>query len=124
MALPPDLTIPLPVPVTYSLVTQRALSSLRTDSSRSLENPATLNVSHEVQKDGKVSSVVYLDDIATLVATDTKPIVDDIRVQFKVQYNPSNGRTDTEAVLNNLLSQLTTFLGVADNWNRFLNKES
>lgn len=109
---------------TYSLTTQRASSSVRSDASQPLESPVMLNVGHEVGKLGRVSTVVYLDSMETLTGEDGIPKDDTVRAQFKIQYDPTLGRVGLETEIERLRDQLIAFLGDATNWTKLLNKES
>lgn len=120
----PDIT--LDTDKVYSLVSEKLNSSLRSDSARAVEFPRFMTISHETSKTGKVSSVVIFDSEEVIPCNDScaiAPMTDQIRAQFKIQYNPKSGRTDIEAELNALWSQLFEFLSDTDNWNRLLNRE-
>jgi hypothetical protein len=120
----PDITIGTNV---YSLTSQRTNSSLRSDPSTGLDNPNLMTISHEVAKNGKVSSVVILDSEVVVPCTDTctiTPASDTIRLQLKVQYNPLIGRTDTATEIERLRVLLVTFASNATSFAKFLNKES
>lgn len=117
----PDITIGTNV---YSLVQQRTNSSLRSDPSTGILNPLLLTISHEQAKNGKVSSVVILDSEVTVDSTTALPVSDNIRLQFKVQYNPNSGRTDTAVELERLRALLVTFIDNPANIAKLLNKET
>jgi len=112
---------------TYSLITQRANSSVRSDASTGLDNPNTLTISHEESKTGRVSSVVILDSEAVVPCQDactTAPSVDNIRLMMKIQYNPLNGRTDTATEIERLRVLLSTFVNDSASFAKIINKES
>jgi hypothetical protein len=108
---------------TFSLVTERPTSSLRADATAALDNPSLCNISHETAKNGKVSSVIYFDD--DKISTDANGIVTSslVRTQFKVAYNPNEGRTDIETVIARQIVLLQAFLNGAGNVDKFVNKE-
>jgi hypothetical protein len=122
---PSDITIASTVPTTYSIVTERASSSLYSDPSQPLAEPKVLTISHETDKSGRVSSVVYIDDIASLVNTTVgaPAVVDTVKCQFKLMYNPTLGRATLEADLAQLREELTVFVSDSTNWTKLLNKE-
>jgi len=110
---------------TYDLQSQRTLSSTRGDASRAVGEPRSLTISHENAKNGRRSSVIIFDDTKIVsVAGASVPVVDNVRVLLKVQFAPSGGRTTTAADINELLTQLTTFLGTPANITKLLNQES
>lgn len=107
---------------TYSLRAQRTASSVRGDATRAVSAPRLLTISHETANNGKVSSVMMIDDTA-VVTNGTTVANDTIRAMIKIQYNPLVGRTDTTAVINSLIDELKLLL-VAGNITKLLNKES
>lgn len=110
---------------TYSLQSQRTLSSVRSDATRSVSEPRLLTISHENAKNGRRSSVIIIDDNKVVsIAGANVPVSDNVRVLLKVQFAPSGGRTTTTADINELLTQLTTFLGTPANVTKLLNQES
>lgn len=117
----PDITIGTN---TYSLIQQRTSGSLRSDPANGILNPLLMTISHEEAKNGKVSSVVIFDSGVTVDSTTALPVSDNIRLQFKMQYNPASGRTDTAAELERLRKLLVTFINTPANISKLLNKES
>lgn len=117
----PDLSTTVPV-ATFSLVSQRATSSLRADPAMPLEEPRTLTISHETQKNGRVASVIYIDDLQTVTSSSVLPTLSSVRLQLKLQYNPTEGRTDLDTVIPEIYAQLKEILTTA-NLTKFLNKE-
>lgn len=117
----PDITIGTNI---YSLTQQRTSGSLRSDPSKGILNPLLMTISHEEAKNGKISSVVILDSEVTVDSTTALPVSDNIRVLFKIQYNPTSGRTGTAAELERLRALLVTFINTPANINKLLNKES
>lgn len=120
----PDITIGTDI---FSLITQRASSSVRQDGAKDLTNPCTLSISHETAKNGKISSVVILDSEEVIPCNDacsTVPLSDNIRLQMKLQYNPSSGRLLIDTEIARLQVQMLAFISDATNWSKLLNKES
>lgn len=113
---------------TFSLVSQRTMSSLRSDPSRDVTTPRLLTIAHEVGKDGKISSVVYLDSNAVSTCTSTcstdQAKYDTIRAQFKLVRNPLSGRTDLATEPEILRTMLIDLINDAALWAKFLNQES
>lgn len=107
----------------YDLVSQNPYRSMRSDSSKPVNEPTTLTISHEVAKNGRRSSVVILDDNA-VINSGTMITKDSIKAQFKIQFNPYSGRADIEAKINELIVELTDFVSVPANIDKFLNLES
>lgn len=108
---------------TFSLISERPTSSLRADGTATLDNPSFSTISHETAKSGKVSSVIYFDDEKVLTAPDGAVESSLVRSQFKISYDPTQGRTDIEAVVAAQIALLVAFLGDAGNVTKFLNKE-
>ena len=108
----------------YSLITQRATSSLRSDASRALDLPVSLTVAHETASSGRISSAAYLDSDEVVEDANGVPSTDTVRVMLKLQYNPLSGRTTTETELLRLRDQVIAFISDATNWDKMLNKES
>lgn len=115
----PDLVVGT---TTYSLRAQRMASSVRGDSTQPVSEPRLLTISHETAKNGKVSSVLMIDDTA-VVSSGTTASSDTIRALLKIQYNPLSGRTGIEAVINSAIDDLKALLTPA-NITKLLNKES
>lgn len=112
---------------TFALQTQRTNSSVRGDAAKDLDNPSTLTVAHETAKSGRVSSVIIVDSAAVVdcdASCNLTPTTDNIRVQFKVQYNPLSGRTDTGAEILAVKAVLEEFLSTPDLFDRFMNRET
>lgn len=107
----------------YDLVSQSPYRSMRSDATQPVNAPATLTISHEVAKNGRRSSVVILDDNA-VINSGTLITKDSIKAQFKIQFNPYSGRADIESTIGNLITQLSAFLAVPANVDKFLNLES
>lgn len=107
----------------YDLVSQSPYRSMRSDATKPVNEPSTLTISHEVAKNGRRSSVVILDDNA-VINSGTLITKDSIKAQFKIQFNPYSGRTDIEATISELITELTAFLAVPANVDKFLNLES
>lgn len=107
---------------TYSTISVRPTSTLRSDAARPLINPRTLTVSHDVAKSGRVSSVIYIDDIATVLSPDAQPKTSSIRGQLKISYNPVEGRTDIASDIAEIIEEIKTILSPA-NLTKILNKE-
>lgn len=98
-------------------------TSVRSDAARPVSDPSLLTISHEIGKNNVRSTAVILDDSKSVVLGD-KLSQDRIRVFVKVQYNPFGGRTDTEATIASLITQLSEFLAVPDNQDKLVNLES
>lgn len=110
---------------TYSLVTQRATSSLRSDPLRDVTTPRFLTISHEKQANGKINSVVYIDSNAAIPSGVTGyEVYDTIRLQLKLSRNPLSGRSDTLTEPAVLRAALVDFVNDAALWTKFLNQES
>jgi hypothetical protein len=116
-----DLTTTTPV-ATFSAISTRATSTLRSDAAQPLDEPRIVTVSHETQKNGKVSSVIYIDDTKNVLSGVT--VVPSLcRVQLKLQYNPLEGRVDIDATMAELYAQLTEIVSTGTNFDKILNKE-
>lgn len=110
---------------TYNLQSQRTLSSVRSDASRPVGEPRLLTISHENAKNGRRSSVIILDDTKIVsVAGASVPVTDNVRLLLKAQFSPFGGRTTTADDINDLLTQLITFMGDPANVAKLLNQES
>lgn len=107
---------------TYSLRAQRMASSVRGDSTQPVSEPRLLTISHETAKNGKVSSIMMIDDTA-VVSSGAVASSDTIRVLLKLQYNPLSGRTDIEATVNSAIDDLKALL-IPANITKLFNKES
>jgi hypothetical protein len=117
----PDITLDTR---TYSLKSQRTASSVRSDASAPVSEPNLLTISHETAKNGRVSSVIILEDQAVITSVSTTPLVDSIKCQFKLQYNPLVGRTDVETVILDLIAKLSAGINDSAFIDKFLNQES
>lgn len=117
----PDISTTTPI-ATFSLVSQRATSSLRSDAAQPVDEPRTLTVSHEVQTNGKVSTAVFLDDVGN-VSSITNAMSSSVRVLLKFQYNPLEGRTDLDTVVPELITQLVEILESPNFVDKLMNKE-
>lgn len=106
----------------FSLVKELPTSSLRRDATQPLDNPVGVTVSHEVSKAGRVSSVIYFDD-EKIVDVGGVPVPSLVRVQMKVTYNPLEGRTDIDSVLQKGIDVIESFTGDATNVTKFTNLE-
>jgi hypothetical protein len=123
MAYPSDIVIDTE---TFSLVSVRPTSSVRSDATTDLNTPNTLTVSHETAKDGGVQSVIYNDRSyieACNTTCGTPASQRRVRAQFKLSYNPTGEYEFLEQDIRTALTQLITFLGVTANVTKFLNKE-
>lgn len=124
MALSQDITLGTDV---YALSVQRQNGSVRSVASRALTEPLTLTISHEVAKNGKVSSVVIVED-SKLVPMDAScsntPILDPVKAMFKIQYNPNVGRTDLDAAVLAVRDALDAFVSDNTIYDKFINRES
>lgn len=107
----------------YDLISQMPYRSTRSVAGKPVNEPSTLTISHEVAKNGRRSSVVILDDNA-VINSGTLVTKDSIKAQFKVQFNPYSGRADIETTIGDLITELTAFLAVPANIDKFLNLES
>jgi hypothetical protein len=114
-----DLTLDTTV---YSLIQERPTSSVRRDASKPLDNPVGFTISHETSKNGKISSVFYFDD-EKIVDVAGVPVSSNARVQFKISYNPTEGRTDLTTALQKGIDVLESFLADPTNVTKFLNLE-
>lgn len=123
--LPNSLTLDGTV---FDKTVQRATSSTYSVAASPLENPITLNVSHEKLKSGRINSVVVLTDDKVIPcdasACLTTVAMSPVRTQFKVSYNPTQGRTDIMAALEKQYTEISIFLADPNNWAAFINQES
>lgn len=108
---------------TFAKQSVRPLSASYADNNQPLDNPRLLTISHEVAKSGQVSSIVMIDD-TKVIPVGTTFVNSKARVFMKIQYNPLQGRSDLVAAINAAITELTTFVGVAGNITKLLNKES
>jgi len=112
---------------TFSLITVRPTSSVRSDASRELHSPSNLTISHEVSKTGSVQSVVFNDRFYVEACDTTCGIAASqrkVRAQIKLSYDPTGEYAMLETELKVALAGLLTFLGDDANVNKFLNKET
>lgn len=108
---------------TYALSAQRTNSSLRRVSTRPVSTPLELNIAHEVAKNGRVSTAIYIDDVAVVQIGSSPATKDTVRALVKLQYNPMSGRTTTNTDIKAAIADLVSFLSVA-NIDKLLNQES
>lgn len=108
---------------TFAKQSVRPLSATYADNNQVLSNPRTLTISHEVGKSGQVSSAIILDDSKTIPVGNSL-VTDKVRALFKIQYNPLQGRADLAAAIKAAVTELSTFVGDTNNFNKLLNKES
>lgn len=123
MSISTDVTLGLAV---YSATVTRPTSTIRNDSSQPIDEPIALTISHETAKNGKVSSVVYIDISEKVPCTSTcqvTPGLSNVRGQFKLSYNPLDGATDLAAHTALAIEQIKLFLGDAALVAKFMNKE-
>lgn len=124
MAQPTDIT--LVAGTTFGRTITKPTSSVWSDSSRDITLPLTLTIAHETSGNGRVSSVILLDDSKSAIAP-TDPAVPNysiVKAQFKIQYNVAEGRDDIEATLDSLRLNLLAALNDATIWDKFINKEA
>lgn len=107
----------------FSLAAQRTQSSLRRVSTRPVSAPLELNIAHETAKSGRVSTAVYIDDVAVVQVGSSAAVKDTVRVLVKLQYNPMSGRTTTNADIKSAVADIVSFLSTA-NIDKLLNQES
>lgn len=111
---------------TYSLIEQRPTSSKRSISGLEPNVDGNLVVSHEVAKDGRVSSVVIIEDLlvpAINATTGIIPKTDAIRVMLKLQYSPSTTRVSSDADIKKAIAGIVEFFGDPVKVNKILNRE-
>lgn len=108
---------------TYTLKAQRATSSVRGVSSRPVAEPLNLTISNETAKNGRVSSVIMIDDVKVVQVGTSIPTADTIRALLKIQYNPMSGRANIDTVVQALCADIVAFATPA-NITKLLNKES
>jgi hypothetical protein len=122
MAMSSDLTLGT---VTYSSTVIKSNSTLRANAARPIEDPEVLTISHEIAKNGKVSSVILIDDNEALPCTTTcnTPTTSNVRAMFKLQYNPLDGRAGLVTSITYVINQLQLALNDATVMAKFVNKE-
>lgn len=108
---------------TFDKQTIRPLSATYVDNNQTLSNPRSLTISHEIGKSGQVATAVILDDNA-IVPIGNSNVTDKVRVLFKIQYNPLQGRTGLDTAIKAAIVQLTGFMSDSANVVKLLNKES
>lgn len=114
-----DLTLDTTI---FSLVSEKPTSSIRRVATQPLDNPVGVTISHEVAKNGKVSSVIYIDDEKTITTSDN--VVSSMaRVQLKITYNPDEGRSDLTTVIEKGVAVMQSFLSGTGNVTKLLNQE-
>lgn len=124
MAFPADIVVGED---TYSLITQRPSSSVRSDAAQDLTNPHLLTLSHESNRNGQVSSVAIFDIGAALPCDNTcgtAGSISNARAMFKIQYNPTEGNADLDIQLTSAIQSLLAWMGDSTNMDKFRNKES
>lgn len=124
MAQPTDIT--LAVGTTFGRTITKPTSSVWRDSSRDITLPLTLTIAHETSGNGRVSSVILLEDSKSAIAPadPATPNFSNVKAQFKIQYNIVEGRDDIEATLVALKANLLAALNDATIWDKFINKEA
>lgn len=123
MSMSSDITLSVD---TYSVITQRANSTVRSNPTATTVNPEYLTVSHEIAKSGKVSSAVMLDDLTSVPCNDTcqlTPGISTVRAMFKLQYNPNEGDPDIEGAITDVITKLNAFLADSTLITKFRNRE-
>lgn len=118
-----DITLGVNV---YSTQVVKPTSTIRGDASREIEDPAILTVSHETGKNGRVSSVMIIDDSALVPCNDacsTTPGISNVRGMIKLQYDPTDGRANLDTVLMVVLAELMALLADSALMTKFRNKE-
>lgn len=106
----------------YALVQETSTKSIRKDASKPLDNPVSLSIAHEKANNGKISSVIIFDDDKVVVGTDN--VLSSLaRCQFKITYNPNEGRDDLSTAINKGIAVLQAFLTDTGNVTKFLNQE-
>lgn len=123
----PDIVIDTTPEVTYTLVQQNAKASQRVEVESPIGAPKTLKLSHQVEKSGRVSSVVIFQDV--IPRTNDWVCVNDfeydlMKMQLKLQYLPLPGRTDIEDTLDDMWNRLKEFFDDENNRKKFYRKES
>lgn len=109
---------------TYQTTQSYPTSTIRSEGSSGVNVNDLMTVSHEkIKSSGKVSSVLIFDHTIVPTATDVCTSESSIRALLKVQFDPLDGRTTTEADITTLLEQIAAFIAVPDNVSRFLNQE-
>lgn len=108
---------------TFSLISEKPTSSTRADAAATVDNPSLVFIGHEKAKTGRVNSVVYFDDDKIITQPTGTVVSSSVRTQFKISYNPSEGRTDIETVIARQIVLLQAFLAGAGNVDKLLNQE-
>lgn len=110
---------------TYTLVTSRANSSVRSDNARPLETPRTLENQSETLKSGKVNLLTRLNSDEVLIGTcPSENVTDRISAQLKLSFNPTSGRTGIEAELGILIEDLVAIASDPVLLAQIINKET
>lgn len=123
MAMSSDITVDTDV---YSATIVKPRSTLRSDPTQPIGEPETLLVSHEIQSNGKVSSVVIFDDgtVSTCSdACDISPKVLNVRGMLKLQYNPTEGYPEITIAIDDVINKLKAFMADDALMDRFRNQE-
>lgn len=111
---------------TFSATVVKPKSTLRANAARKLEDPATLFISHETQKNGTVSSVAIIDDTETVPCNDACQITpgsSTVRAMFKLQYDPTSGRPDLVIACNAVIAEMILLLSDVNIMDQFINQE-
>lgn len=124
MAFPSDIVL---TDRTFMSVVTTPRSTVRSRAEADLLNPESLTISHEVAKNGKISSVVYREDLTVLPcgadACSTTAQTSAVRAQFKISYNPKMGDVNLDAALDDVIADLIVFLSDTSNIAKLINQE-
>lgn len=102
----------------YDAVVKNSNSTVRRDSSRPLDQPMALTISHETTKDQKrVNSAIMLDK--TVLDSGDNVTLGNARILFKLSYDVQQL---TSVELSEMIDEIKEFLSVA-NVTKLLNKE-
>jgi len=118
--LPQDITLNTQL---YSTTTTSGARTVRSIAGLALERDVLLTTSHEVSKAGRVSSVHILDTNTVLTPGEVS-ITDNVKMLFKLQYNPKSGNA---AIATEIASQriaMQELLADDSLFSKFLNLES
>lgn len=111
----------------YSETLRYRSKSVRSDANQAVTEPNTFTISHEVAGNGRVSTVVYRDNVRTVEtgsnSCSVATVSDTVRSQFKFAYNPTIGRSTIEAELRAQIAELIAFLEGTGHVDKLLNKE-
>lgn len=112
---------------TFSNILRVGKRGVYRDAAAPLDKPATLTISHETTKSGRLSSAVIIDLDEVIPCSDTcstVPVADNIRMLVKLSYNPLAGRADLPTDLALIKAHIIAFLVNSEDWPKFLNQES